>query len=70
MNLLENTMTSRLRDLVRINPPIFLVSKVGEDPQKFIDEVYKIVHVVGVTFRVKAELASYQLKDIYQVWYA
>ena len=37
VNLLENTMTSRLRDLVRINPPIFFVSKVGEDPEEFVD---------------------------------
>ena len=31
VNVVESTMTSRLRDLVRMNPPIFLVSKVGED---------------------------------------
>ena len=35
----ESTMTSRLRDFVRMNPPIFLSSKVGEYPQEFIDEV-------------------------------
>ena len=38
-NKVESTMTSRLRDFVRMNPRIFLVSKVGEDPQEFIDEV-------------------------------
>ena len=32
VNVLESTMTSRLIDFVRMNPPIFLVSKVGEDP--------------------------------------
>ena len=32
MNVVETTMTSRLRDFVRMNPPIFLGSKVGEDP--------------------------------------
>ena len=42
---------------------------MGEDPQEFIDEVYKIVHAIGVTSREKAELASYQLKDVAQVWY-
>ena len=62
-------MTSRLRDFVRMNPRIFLDSKVGEDPQEFIDEVYKRVHVVGVTSREKSSLASYQLKDVSQVWY-
>ena len=38
-NVVESTMTSRLRDFVRMNPPIFLSSKVGEYPQEFIDEV-------------------------------
>ena len=32
-------------------------------------EVYTIVHAMGVTFREKGELASYQLKDVAQVWY-
>ena len=42
---------------------------MGEDPQEFIDEVYKIVHATVVTLREKAELASYQLKDVSQMWY-
>ena len=31
--------------------------------------MYKIVHVVVVTSKEKEELASYQLKDVSQVWY-
>ena len=60
-------MTSILRDFVRMNPPIFLGSKVEENPQAFLDEVNKIVHAMGVTSKKKAELASYQLKDVAQV---
>ena len=33
MNALKSTITSRLRDFVRMNPPIFLGSKVVENPQ-------------------------------------
>ena len=62
-------MTSRLSDFVRKNHPIFLVSKEGEDPQKFIDELYKIVHPMGVNSGEKEELISYQLKDVSQLWY-
>jgi len=58
-NAIESTVASRLRDFVRMNPPIFLGSKVGEDPQKFLDEVYKIVNAMGVTSREKAELACH-----------
>ena len=32
--VVESTMTSRLSDFVSINPPIFLVSKVKEDPKR------------------------------------
>ena len=33
VNIIESIMTSRLRDFVRMNPPIFLGSKVVENPQ-------------------------------------
>ena len=42
MNSLESTVTSRLRDFVRMNPPTFLNSKVGEDLQAFLDEIYNV----------------------------
>ena len=32
VNVVESSMTSILRDFMRMNPPIFLGSKVGEDP--------------------------------------
>ena len=62
-------MTSRLGDFMRMNPPIFLCSKVGEYPQEFLDGVYKVFSVIRVTSREKAELDSYQLREISQVWY-
>ncbi|XP_015084123.1 uncharacterized protein LOC107027476 [Solanum pennellii] len=38
VNAMESTMTSRLRDFVRMNPPTFFGSTVVEDPQAFLDE--------------------------------
>ena len=35
-----STMASRLRNFTRMNPPMFYGSKVDEDPQDFLDEVY------------------------------
>ena len=49
--VVERIMTSRWRDFVRTNPPIFLGSKVNEDPQEFLDGVYKILSAMGVTSR-------------------
>ena len=54
------TMTSRLTYFVRMNPPILLGSKVGEDTLEFHDGVYKVLSAMAVTSREKAELGSYQ----------
>ena len=69
MNLNASTTTSRIRDFTKINPPTFLGSKVNEDPQGFIDEVLKVLHGMGVTFKEKEKLAAYKLKDVAQVFY-
>ena len=42
-----------------MNLLIFLGSKVGEDPQEFLDGVYKVLSVMGWTSMKKAELASH-----------
>nr|XP_010314123.1 uncharacterized protein LOC104644947 [Solanum lycopersicum] len=52
-----------------MNPPIFSGSKVGEDPQKFFDGVYKVLSTMGVTFREKEESGSYQFREVSKVWY-
>ena len=36
VNVVKRTMKSKLRDIVRMNPPIFLGSKVGEHPREFL----------------------------------
>ncbi len=58
VDVLESTMTYRLWDFVRTNPPIFLGSKVEEYPQEFLDGVYKVLSSIRVTYREKAELTS------------
>ena len=69
MNAMESTMPSRFKVFVRMNTPIFLVSKVVEDPQEFIDGVYKVLSAMRVTFRENVELGSYQLREVSKVWY-
>ena len=52
-----------------MNPPTFYGSKVEEDPQEFINKVYKILLAMGLSTSEKAELATYQLKDVAQAWF-
>ena len=54
-----HTPASRVRDFVRMNPPEFYGSKLDEDPQEFIDEVHKILAIMGMRSEDKAELAAY-----------
>ena len=56
-----STPASRIRDFTRMNPPVFYGSKVEEDPQEFIDQLLKVVTIMGVTSVERAELAAYQL---------
>ena len=67
--VVESTMTSRLRDFLRMNPYIFLRSKVNEDTQEFLDGVYKVLCAMAVKSREEAELALYQLRDVTQIWF-
>ena len=50
-----STISSRLRDFTRMNPPTFYGSKVDEDPQECIDEVYKIIYAMGLSTSEKVE---------------
>ena len=40
---------TRVREFLRMNPLEFYGSKVGEDPNGFIDEVFKVLVIMGVT---------------------
>lgn len=49
MNSNVGTKTSRIRDFSRMNHSKFHDSNVDKDPQEFVDEVHKILEIVGVT---------------------
>ena len=56
-----STIISRIGDFTRINPLTLFGSKVEEDPQVFMDEVSKVIDIVGVSSQEKEELSAHQL---------
>ena len=52
-----------------MNPQVYFRSKTNEDTQEFVDKVHKILCSIAVSEEETVELASYQLKDVAQVWH-
>ena len=65
----QATPYSRIWDFMRMNPRTFHGNKVDEDTQGFIHEVFNVVDAMDVPFREKVKRATYQLKDVAQVWF-
>jgi len=58
---------SRVADFTRMNPLEFHGFNVEEVPKEFIDEVYKVLMIIGVTPVEKAKLVAYQIKGAAQI---
>ena len=61
--------TSRIRELLRMNPPSFSGSSISENPENFIEELKRVFHVMHVVDAERVELVAYQLKGIARVWF-
>lgn len=58
-----------IRDFMRINPPTFHGTKVIENPQNIIDEIFKEVDGMGVALRGREKLSTYEINDVSQLWF-
>ena len=67
INSFWRTMTSWFWEVVKVNPLILFGYKAAVDPHDFLDCVYKVLTDIGVTCKVKGELASYKLRDVSKV---
>ncbi|WMV07688.1 hypothetical protein MTR67_001073 [Solanum verrucosum] len=61
VNLNVGITPTRIKDFTRMKPTEFHGSKVDEDPQEFIDEVYKI--------EINMELSTVEKASVAQVWF-
>ena len=56
-----STMAGRLRDFKRINPLVYTDLRLRRIAREVLDEITKILCVMGLTEVEKVEMASYQL---------
>ncbi|XP_069150274.1 uncharacterized protein [Solanum lycopersicum] len=66
---LARAMTTQVERLCEDEPFYFSCLWGEEDPQEFQEGVYKVLSAMGVISWEKAELASYQLRNVSQIWY-
>ena len=55
-----DSAATRIHDFMQMNPPKFYGSKSDEDPQLFLEEVWKITQVMHVSEERSVELAVYR----------
>lgn len=60
---------SWVREFLRMNPPEFYGSKVEKYTNGFMDEVYKVLPIMGMPSIEKVELSTYTLKDVVKISY-
>ena len=52
-----------------MTPTMFYGSKVKEEPNGFIEEVYEVLAIIRVCSIKKVDLSANQLKDVSHIWY-
>lgn len=68
-NPIRGMSSTRVGEFLRMNPPEFYSSNVGEDRNVFIYEVYEVLQIMRQYFIEKQESTSYQLTDVHQLLY-
>lgn len=61
-NLIGGIGASRVTKFLWLNPTEFNGSMVEEDANGFINEIYKVLAIMGVSLFEKVDLSSYKLK--------
>ncbi|XP_070047123.1 uncharacterized protein [Nicotiana tomentosiformis] len=65
----DRSVSTRVRDFINLDPPIFTRADPNEDPQVFIDRMQRTLRVMKVTATESVELAFYRLQDVAVNWY-
>ncbi|XP_070039521.1 uncharacterized protein [Nicotiana tomentosiformis] len=66
---LEDSTGSRVNRFPQLDPLVFMGTNLEEDPQGFIDKMYKTLGVMCATEIEEVELSSYSLKEVAYSWF-
>nr|XP_009803823.1 PREDICTED: uncharacterized protein LOC104249145 [Nicotiana sylvestris] len=65
----DRTRSSTVREFLHLASPLFTGSSSTENPQDFIDEMYRVLRVIHAFVTEAVELAYFQLRDVVVLWY-
>lgn len=68
-NPIRRMNATRVREFFRINSQEFHGSKVDEDANVFVDDMYKVLLIMRGCSIEKDEFTVFQLEDVSQLWY-
>ncbi|WMV36730.1 hypothetical protein MTR67_030115, partial [Solanum verrucosum] len=61
--------SSKVREFLHLAPPLFTGSSLTDDPQDFIDHIYRVLRVMHASVTEAVDLASFRLRDVAILWY-
>ncbi|XP_070020062.1 uncharacterized protein [Nicotiana sylvestris] len=65
----DRAISSRVRDFINLDPPVFTGADPNENPQVFIVKMQRTLRVMNATATKSVELASYRLRYVAVNWY-
>ncbi|XP_049365270.1 uncharacterized protein LOC125830099 [Solanum verrucosum] len=68
-NRQEVADTSRIRELLRMNPPSFTGSSVTEDLENFIEELKRLFDGMHIADAERVQQVAYQIKGVARIWF-
>lgn len=69
MNPNVGMATKKVCDFIRINPLEFYGSMMDVDPHEFIEDIYKIIEIMGISLIEMENLSSHQHKEVLRIWF-
>ncbi|KAH0746295.1 hypothetical protein KY285_007952 [Solanum tuberosum] len=65
----DRSESLKVREFLHFSPPLFTGSSHTEDPQDYIEHIYRVLRVMHASVTEAVELASFRLRNVAIIWY-